>query len=173
MGANTILDDDLGPPLVAIRRLVRTLRTSASAVERRTGLSSAQLFLLKVLSESPAESVNELADRTMTDQSSVSVVVARLEAKGLVERGPSLIDARRTTVSLTNEGRLAIHGAPVTAQGRLIAALLQLTHSERTRHSERTAIFRSRRNDMVDPRFPDLGPPVRRPSYACHAGRKT
>lgn len=131
MGSNTILDDDLGPPIDAIRRLVRTLRTSASAVERRTGLSSAQLFLLKVLSESPAESVNELAERTMTDQSSVSVVVARLEGKGLVERGPSLIDARRTTVSLTREGRQVIQGAPVTVQGRLISALLQFTPIER------------------------------------------
>lgn len=136
MGANTILKEDLGPPLTAIRRLVRTLRTSASAVERRTGLSSAQLFLLKILSESPAESVNELAERTMTDQSSVSVVVARLEAKKLVEREPSLIDARRTTVSLTSKGRRVIQGAPVTVQGRLIAALLQLTLTERAHLSE-------------------------------------
>lgn len=131
MGSNIILDDDLAPPLVAIRRLVRTLRTSASAVERETGLSSAQLFLLKILSEAPAESVNDLAARTMTDQSSVSVVVARLESKGLVERNPSLVDARRTTVALTSEGRELIQGAPITVQGRLIAALLQFPSNDR------------------------------------------
>jgi DNA-binding MarR family transcriptional regulator len=131
MGSNTIARDDLVAPLIAIRKLVRTLRTSASAVERSIGLSSAQLFLLQVLADSPAHSVNELAERTMTDQSSVSVVVARLEAKGLVVRAPSLDDARRTTVAITEQGRELIAEAPATVQGRLIAALLQLPPNDR------------------------------------------
>jgi DNA-binding MarR family transcriptional regulator len=131
MGSNTILAAELGPPLVAIRKLVRTLRTSASTVERDTGLSSAQLFVLQMLNEAPANSVNDLAARSMTDQSSVSVVVARLEAKRLVTRLPSRADARRTTVSITPAGRMLIEGAPATVQGRLIAALLQLTPETR------------------------------------------
>ncbi len=109
--------------LDAIRRLVRTLRTSANETERDTGLTSAQNFVLQLLGQTSAESMNELAARTMTDQSSVSVVVSRLEAKGLVARAPSITDARRTRVEITPAGRELLEGRQPTVQARLISAL--------------------------------------------------
>lgn len=108
---------------MSIRRLVRTLRTTAAAVERETGLSTAQTFVLQLLLEAPAESVNELAERTSTDQSSVSVVVSRLEAKGLVARLTSSSDARRTHVVITKEGIALMQRKPPTVQERLTHAL--------------------------------------------------
>src|SRR4051794_8130303 len=62
----------------AIRRIVRVLRVSSRAAEKQVGLSGAQLFVLHKLADTPALSLNELADRTRTHQSSVSVVVQRL-----------------------------------------------------------------------------------------------
>ena len=130
MGAQTSLQPDrkdVVTALDAIRRMVRTLRTSATDIERITGLSAAQTFVLALLAEEPAESMNDLAARTLTDQSSVSVVVSRLEAKGLVERGQSTSDARRTRVTITDAGRARLAGRPVTVQARLIHALEKLT----------------------------------------------
>lgn len=109
--------------LNAIRRLVRTLRTSADEVERDTGLTSAQTFVLQLVSQSPAESMNELAEWTMTDQSSVSAVVSRLEAKGLVLRTHPAKDARRTRVTITPAGQALLEGRQLTVQARLIRAL--------------------------------------------------
>lgn len=109
--------------LNSIRRLVRALRTSASDTERRTGLSAAQVFVLQLLEREPAESMNDLAARTMTDQSSVSVVVTRLQAKGFVTREPSKSDARRTRVVITDAGRAVLSNQPQTVQTRLIRAL--------------------------------------------------
>ena len=129
MGAQTSLQPDrkdVISALDAIRRMVRTLRTSATDIERSTGLSAAQTFVLQLLSEEPAESMNDLAARTLTDQSSVSVVVSRLEAKGLVARGQSPADARRTRVTITDAGRARLAGRPVTVQARLIRALDKL-----------------------------------------------
>src|SRR5690348_9331916 len=126
MGAQTSLQPDrkdVVAALDAIRRMVRTLRTSATDIERNTGLSAAQTFVLQLLAEEPAESMNDLAARTLTDQSSVSVVVSRLESKGLVERGQSASDARRTRVTITDAGRARLAGRPVTVQARLIRAL--------------------------------------------------
>src|SRR5437763_1011424 len=57
----------------AIRRIVRVLRVSSRACEKQVGLSGAQLFVLHKLEEAPALSLNQLADRTRTHQSSVSV----------------------------------------------------------------------------------------------------
>lgn len=126
MGTNITPPELVGRALVSIRRLVRTLRTTAASVERDTGLSTAQTFVLQLLFEAPAESMNDLAERTSTDQSSVSVVVTRLEAKGLVARRPSAADARRTQVVITSEGIELMQRKPPTVQERLTRALTSM-----------------------------------------------
>lgn len=87
------------------------------------GLSGAQLFVLQRLAGAPALSLNELADRTLTHQSTVSVVVTRLVAGGLVTRRRGGDDGRRVEIALTARGRAALKQAPAAAQDRLIAAL--------------------------------------------------
>ena len=69
--------------LDAIRRIVQALRESSRAAEKGVGLSSAQLFVLQTLQETPGLSLNELAERTRTHQSSVSVVVTKLARQRL------------------------------------------------------------------------------------------
>lgn len=131
MGANTLPfceNNDLpqtpaGEALDSIRTLVRILRTSAVAADQSTGLSGAQLFVLQQLAESEATSINELADRTLTDQSSVSTVVSRLESKGLVERARSEEDARRVMVRITETGIRLLKESPPTIQTKLIHVL--------------------------------------------------
>src|ERR1700730_535689 len=68
--------------LDSIRRLVRLLRLSDRVAQRELGLSAAQLFVLQELGKTPALSLSEVAERTRTDQSSVSVVVTRLVGSG-------------------------------------------------------------------------------------------
>src|SRR6185312_9441367 len=70
----------------AIRKIVRALRDSAHVAQGQTGLTGAQLFVLRVLAEHPGLSINALAERTMTHQSSVSVVAGPLDDRGLVAR---------------------------------------------------------------------------------------
>src|SRR3954454_1713862 len=72
--------------LNSLRQIVRSLRVSSRAAEQRVGLSGAQLFVLSCLARQSPCSVNDLAVRTATDQSSVSVVVSRLVALGHVRR---------------------------------------------------------------------------------------
>src|SRR3954449_11206732 len=80
---------DIRDVMDAIRRIVRVLRVSSRAAEKQGGLSGAQLFVLHKLADAPALSLNELADRTRTHQSSVSVVVQRLVDRELVARARS------------------------------------------------------------------------------------
>jgi DNA-binding MarR family transcriptional regulator len=109
--------------LDAIRRIVRALREASRGAERAVGVSAAQLFVLQRLIGARALSVNELAERTLTHQSSVSVVVAKLARRGLVTRARAAEDARRVEVALTAAGRTLLERAPAAAQDRLIAAL--------------------------------------------------
>jgi DNA-binding MarR family transcriptional regulator len=142
MGTNTNPPEVVGQALVSIRRLVRTLRTTATSVERDTGLSTAQTFVLQLLREAPAESMNDLAARTSTDQSSVSVVVSRLQAKGLVARRPSPTDARRTQVVITSAGMELMRSKPPTVQERLTRALTGM-------HPDSVAALSSELNRLV------------------------
>src|SRR4051794_773106 len=73
----------------SIRRIVRELRQTHRTAEQRLGISGAQLFVLHQLRRGPVDSLQTLADRTLTHQSSVSVVVSRLVRKGWVRRRPS------------------------------------------------------------------------------------
>src|SRR5262245_19623091 len=108
--------------LDALRGIVRALRVSSHQAERRHDVSRPQLFVLQELA-TPAHSIRELSRRTLTDPSSISVVVARLEARGFVERRRSPADARRSELSLTPEGRALARRAPPPIQVRLVDAL--------------------------------------------------
>ena len=109
-----------------IRRLDRGLRLAARAVERDTRLSAAQLFVLQHLAESEASSMNQLAARTMTDRSSVSVVVDRLEHAGLVSRSVAADDRRRSEIRITRSGRAVLRRAPTPPTDLLIDALRRM-----------------------------------------------
>lgn len=125
--------DDVRAILDGIRHVVRVLRVSARAAEHRVGVSGAQLYVLHQLAERPATSLNALAARTHTHQSSVSVVVARLVRRGLVERRVSAADGRRIELALTAAGRRLVRRAPAAAQERLVVALRRLPAADRAR----------------------------------------
>ena len=116
--------------LDALRRIVRQLRLSARDAERSAGISGAQLFVLQALASESASSLNDLAERTLTDQSSVSVVVRRLADRKLVARRASRDDARRVELSLTPAGQRMLARCPEPTQARLLAALRRLAPTE-------------------------------------------
>jgi len=117
--------------LDAFRLVDRALRLSSASVERDLGVSVAQLYVLRTLRERDGQSVGELARATLTHQSSVSVVVSRLVARGLVRRGVAEEDRRRVELSLTPRGRALVAGAPEAVQVRLVRALGALDAAER------------------------------------------
>jgi DNA-binding MarR family transcriptional regulator len=117
----------------AIRRIVQALRESSHEAESRVGLSGAQLFILRTIAEAPGLSLNELAERTRTHQSSVSVVVTHLARTRLVEKRTADRDGRRVAIRLSAMGRRRLDRAPQTAQERLIVSVDALPGSERAR----------------------------------------
>lgn len=111
----------------AVRSIVRALRLNTRSIEAKLGISLAQLFVLQQLADRPADSLNELAERTATHQSSVSVVVRRLVERGFVTRVAANADRRRVQIALTPAGQELLHDAPSTIQNDLIAAMSRMT----------------------------------------------
>jgi len=122
--------------LDAIRRLVRLLRLTDRAAQSELGLSGAQLFVLHELGKTPSLSLSELAERTRTDQSSVSVVVTRLVDGGYVTRDRDKRDARRLVLNLSKSGRTVADKSPPVAQERIVEALERIPAAERRRFAD-------------------------------------
>jgi len=122
--------------LNALRVLVQSLRVASRAAEKSVGLSGAQLFVLEKLAEASPLSLNELAERTHTHQSSVSVVVSRLVKKRLISSARDKEDARKLVLSLTKAGSDKLKNAPVTAQDLILAGIDKLKKSDSKKLAE-------------------------------------
>lgn len=111
--------------MVSLRQIVRFLRLADREAQTTAGLSAAQLFVLHTLHDAPALSLAELAEHTLTDQSSVSTVVAKLVAQRLVKREISPADRRRVALRLTSTGERVVRKSPRVPQQRHIADVVQ------------------------------------------------
>jgi DNA-binding MarR family transcriptional regulator len=131
MSDRPALPDAVTRSLDSLRRIFRALRISARRAERELGLSGAQLFVLQQLDEQAARSLNDLAERTRTHQSSVSVVVRRLVERGLVDRAKAPEDTRRIRLRLTARGRALLRRSRPAGQLQLIQAIASLPATKR------------------------------------------
>jgi DNA-binding MarR family transcriptional regulator len=112
--------------------LVRALRVSTRLCESASELSGAQIFILRQLEAGEKLSINELAERTFTHQSTVSGVVSRLVDGGYVTRTPSQEDRRRMELSLTSKGKRILSTVPKTAQEVLALTIRNLPAKKRS-----------------------------------------
>jgi DNA-binding MarR family transcriptional regulator len=105
-----------------LRRIVKALHTYSQDVRNAYGLTGAQLWALKAL-RSGRMSTGRLAAALAVHQSSVSILVDRLDKRGLVRRIRGRLDHRFVDIELTRRGAALAADAPEAAQGRLLHAL--------------------------------------------------
>lgn len=89
---------------------------------RAQGLTDQQGRILRVLAETDQIEMSELAVRTSIHPASLSRIIPRLHAKGIVRRWKVDADARRVLVSITKRGRAAV-GPVMRASERIYAEL--------------------------------------------------
>lgn len=112
--------------LNSFRCLVKSLRLADRAGLRKHGIGASQLYVLHELKRESPLSINALAERTATDQSTVSVVVAKLIDKGFVIRERSEQDARRLDLTLSAKGHLLLKRLPPPIQWSIIEGVQRL-----------------------------------------------
>jgi DNA-binding MarR family transcriptional regulator len=140
--------------LSAIRRLIRATDLDSKRLARRTNLSTSQLLVLELLAEGSAQTVGSIADRVGLAQATVTSMVDRLEARGLVSRKRSETDRRQVNVVLTAAGRALQAEAPKALQTRFLANFSGL------QEWEKLAILSSlqRIADLMDAKHLDASP---------------
>jgi DNA-binding MarR family transcriptional regulator len=113
--------------LNSFRCLVKSLRLADRAGFKEFGLGASQVYVLHELQRDSPLSINDLAQRTATDQSTVSVVVAKLIEKGYVARERSELDARRLDLTLTPKGLRTARSLPPPIQQSIIEGVQRLS----------------------------------------------
>lgn len=113
-----------------LRRIVKALHSFSQDVYRQYGLTGPQLWALKTLQRAGRLSAGQLARALAVHQSSLSILIDRLEKRGLVSRVRSRGDGRFVLIELTKRGVALSAMAPDPAQGRLLHGLLAMTRAE-------------------------------------------
>ncbi|MBI1373123.1 MAG: MarR family transcriptional regulator [Phycisphaera sp.] len=103
--------------LVALRRIMRGVDLHSRALMTSCGLTAPQLIVLRELAEAKLP-VGVLARRVSLGQATVTGIVDRLQARGLVERIRSDEDRRSVIVAITRDGRRIVRKAPSLMQDR-------------------------------------------------------
>ena len=86
-------------------RIGRELTAAYRPLLSELGLTYPQYLVMLVLWESDGLGVGEIGERLALDSATLSPLLRRMEAAGLVERVRDATDERRVTVHLTAEGR--------------------------------------------------------------------
>jgi MarR family transcriptional regulator, organic hydroperoxide resistance regulator len=112
--------------LAQFRVLFRSIKQHYQRVERRSGVTGAQLWALVHIAEHPGTKMGELARALAIHPSTASNLVRRLEALALVARRRKGADQRAVHLHLTGRGRQALRRAPRPLIGVLQQALSEL-----------------------------------------------
>jgi DNA-binding MarR family transcriptional regulator len=130
MSANRVRRAEIAVAVNGFRRIMRALRLAAGDTQSALGISAAQLYVLRQLAGGEALSLTELAQRTLTDRTSVASVVEKLVARGLIDRTASRRDRRRAEVRITVAGQHLLSAAPPAPTMLLVSALERLPQAE-------------------------------------------
>ncbi|MCO5399632.1 MarR family winged helix-turn-helix transcriptional regulator [Ralstonia soli] len=90
--------------MIGLNKVYRTLL-------KPLGLTYPQYLVMLVLWEQDAQTVSAIGERLFLDSATLTPMLKRLEAAGLIERQRSETDERQVIISLTNEGRALQHRA--------------------------------------------------------------
>lgn len=95
---------------------MRAVDLHSKRLERTVGLTVPQLLVLQSLEGTDGRTVGDIAGDVHLSQGTVTAVLDRLVAKGLVTRRRSESDRRKVRVTLTPEGEAQVGDAPALLQ---------------------------------------------------------
>jgi len=112
--------------LRAFRIIFRSVRRHYQLIEKRAGISGAQIWALSLLIDHPGMTVSGLADAMATHQSTASNLIEKLATLGLIERTKSAADLRVTFLQATAAGRERLKRVSGPLPGLLPDAITRL-----------------------------------------------
>jgi DNA-binding MarR family transcriptional regulator len=118
--------------LIALRRIIRATDFNAKALARETGLTTSQLLVLQLLENEATMTIGEIARHVNLSQATVTIIVDRLEERGLVARRRGKQDRRQVFAALTVLGKEIVGHAPKLLQTVFVENFGKLADWEQT-----------------------------------------
>ena len=112
--------------LKQFRILLKSIKRHYLWVEKKCGLSGAQIWAMAEISANPGLKVSALAERLAVHLSTASNMLRRLETLGFAERARVGEDQRTVQARLTAKGKALLRKAPRPLVGILQQALSDL-----------------------------------------------
>lgn len=112
--------------LRSLRRITRAIDLYSRQLAASCGLTGPQLVCLRHIERVGPLTPSRLAREVALSQATVTGIVDRLEAQGLVTRERSRDDRRRVTVGVTAKGRELLGRAPSALHDRFLEELKTL-----------------------------------------------
>ncbi len=112
--------------LINLRQIIRATDLYSRQLSKQVGLTAPQLLILQAIRDLGAVSISRLSNEISLSQATVTSIIDRLEARGLVCRHRSTTDRRVVHATLTEEGGATVKKAPIPLQdtfGKRFAAL--------------------------------------------------
>ena len=116
----------------AIARLRRALRRAARAADPANTLAVAQVELLGCVADHPGVRPGQVAKLLNLRPNTVTTLVNALVERGLVGRSAAAQDGRAVSLSVTDDGRRAVHAWQATNNAVLNLAQSNLTPGQRS-----------------------------------------
>jgi DNA-binding MarR family transcriptional regulator len=129
------------PLYQALRRLQQSAEVHAKRLSRYGGLTPLQLLILQVLTVERRLTASELAGLVSLSQASLSGVLDRLVARGMITRERDERDRRKQWLDLADAGREAIEEAPSLLPDHGLQRFIALPDWER--HALLAALLRA------------------------------
>ncbi|ARC89399.1 MarR family winged helix-turn-helix transcriptional regulator [Rhodovulum sp. MB263] len=112
--------------LVALRRILRATELYGRELARAAGLTAVQIRVLQIVAETGQSTPKTIATRMGVSQATMTTLIDRLVAKGLVDRRRSETDRRQMIIAITGLGRESIDRAPDPLHDRYVIAFERL-----------------------------------------------
>ena len=126
------MDQHSDKTLIALRRILRATELNARALARETGLTTAQLLVLKAIAGDSDHTPKAIAGETGVSQATITALINKLETKGLARRERSERDRRQVRVRITDAGEQALADAPDPLHDRFVKDFESLPDWERS-----------------------------------------
>ena len=102
--------------LISLRQIIRATDIYSRQLSKQVGLTAPQLLILQAIQNLGAVSISKLSNEVSLSQATVTTILDRLEARGLVARHRSTQDKRVVHATLTELGIHMLEQAPTPLQ---------------------------------------------------------
>jgi DNA-binding MarR family transcriptional regulator len=127
-----VMSGRLDQALVALRQILRATEVSSRALAKQCGLTPSQLIMMQIIHSWGGASPGYIARELSLSHATVTALIDKLEARGLVYRERNEEDRRKVYAKLTAAGETVLDEAPDSLQQQFQSGFAKLEDWEQS-----------------------------------------